>query len=166
MRRLRFSHAETAKVARLVELHMRPIQYRSDWADAAVRRLWHDSGELAEPLLALARADTVASSFPGTAGLDELQSRMAALASQHPRGLRPVLTGDELKVHFRMQDGPWIGRAHEFLMEAAVQGRLGASADGSQQLSALELLEQDRGVWEPRPGERGASATSQVQPPG
>jgi poly(A) polymerase len=166
MRRLRFSHAEMTKVARLVELHMRPIQYRSDWADSAVRRLWHDSGELAAPLLALARADTLASSFPGTAGLDELQTRMAALASQHPRGLRPVLTGDQLKAHFRMQDGPWIGRAHEFLMEAAVQGRLGASADDSQQISALEQLEQNRDLWAPRPGERGASAASQAQRPG
>jgi len=155
MRRLRFSGAEVSQVARLVELHMRPIQYRSDWAEAAVRRLWHDAGELVGPLLELARADTRASSFPGTAGLDELEQRMAELAKEHPRGIRPVLTGDQLKAHFRKDDGPWIGRAHAILTEAMVQGRLGGAEDGSQREPALLLLEECRELWEPRAGERG-----------
>ena len=164
MRRLRFSGAEVDQVAALVELHMRPIQYRHEWADGAVRRLWHDAGALAPQLLQLARADTRASSYPGTQELDELERRMAALAQEHPQGIRPPLGGNQLKAHFQLRDGPWIGRAQRLLMEALVEGRLGGE-DGSLEDSALRLLEGEGPSWQPRPGEPGRSPEAETPAP-
>ncbi len=156
MRGLRFSGLEVEHVARLVELHMRPIQYRSEWADSAVRRLWHDAGPLAPQLLEVARADTLASTYPGTGELDELEARMTELAQEHPQGIRPPVGGNRLKAHFRLQDGPWIGRAQRLLMEAMVEGRLGLD-ESDREDDALRLLEREPASWQPRPGEPGRS---------
>ena len=155
LRRLRFPTAEIAQVAHLVELHMRPIQYRSDWADSAVRRLWRDAGDLTGELLELARADTRASSYPGTAELDELEGRLREVAADHPRGLAPPLGGNPLKERFGLGDGPWIKRAQHQLLEALLDGRL-QPVDGEVPAGeALRLLEEDRTSWWPRPGEGG-----------
>ncbi|MHB1500982.1 MAG: CCA tRNA nucleotidyltransferase [Candidatus Dormibacteria bacterium] len=155
MRRLRFSSSEIAQVARLVELHMRPIQYRENWADSAVRRLWRDAGELAPALLELARADTRASSYPGTVELDELEERIREVAADHPHGLKPPLGGNPLKEHFGLGDGPWIKRAQGHLLEAMLEGRL-QPQDGEVPASeALRLLEEARQSWWPQPGEAG-----------
>jgi putative nucleotidyltransferase with HDIG domain len=155
LRRLRFSTAEIAQVARLVELHMRPIQYRSDWADSAVRRLWRDAGDLTGELLELARADTRASSYPGTAELDELAGRLGEVADDHPRGLTAPLGGNPLKERFGLGDGPWIKRAQHQLVEALLEGRLQPVDGEVPPGEALRLLDEDRASWWPRPGERG-----------
>ncbi len=155
LRRLRFSGAEVDGVARLVQLHMRPIQYRPEWADSAVRRLWHAAGALLPDLMDLARADTVASSFPSLAQLDELGGRLAAVAREHPRGIRPALDGEQLKRAYALPAGPWVGRAQRLLLEAAVEGELPAEPRREQ---ALALLERFREQWAPRPGEVGGGA--------
>ncbi|MDA8332065.1 MAG: HD domain-containing protein [Candidatus Dormibacteraeota bacterium] len=154
MRRLRFSNSEVGQVQRLVEMHMRPIQYRKEWADSAVRRLWRDAGALGPLLLELARADTRASSYPGTDELDDLEERMRRVGEEHPRGLDAPLGGNRLKQHFGLSDGPWIGRAKRLLVEALLDGRLQAG-DSSDEERALILLDQDRSSWWPRPGEAG-----------
>src|SRR5205823_2858828 len=65
LERLRFSNEEVEAVTTLVRLHLRPIQYKPDeWTDPAVKRLIRDIGPLRPQLLALARADTQASSYP------------------------------------------------------------------------------------------------------
>ncbi|MHB1576168.1 MAG: CCA tRNA nucleotidyltransferase [Candidatus Dormibacteria bacterium] len=171
LRRLRFSAAETAQVARLVELHMRPIQYHSDWADSAVRRLWRDADDLIWDLLELARADTKASSYPGTAELEELEGRLREVAADHPGGLRPPLGGNPLKEHFSLGDGPWIRRAQSQLVEAVLEGRLQPRDGEVAKPDALRLLEEDRDSWWPRPGEAGSSEVGPAQdgvghPPG
>ena len=154
LRRLRLANAEVERVAGLVELHMHPIQYRTEWADSAVRRLWHRAGDLLPELLQLARADTLASSYPGTGQLEELERRLEQVAQQNPGGLRPLLGGAQLKAWKGWPDGPWIGRAQRLLVEAAVQGELGADRGDSEQ-AAREYLEARLGDWRPRPGERG-----------
>ncbi|HEV7465665.1 MAG TPA: HD domain-containing protein, partial [Candidatus Dormibacteraeota bacterium] len=77
---LRFSGDQIRDVAALVRLHLRPIQYQHDThGDAAVRRLIRAAGPLRATLLDVARADTLASSYPGTAEIDELAERMERL---------------------------------------------------------------------------------------
>ncbi|HEY6538155.1 MAG TPA: CCA tRNA nucleotidyltransferase [Candidatus Dormibacteraeota bacterium] len=156
MRRLRFSGAEIAGVRQLVLLHMRPIAYRSEWADSAVRRLSHDAGELLPSLMALARADTKGSAYPGVAELDELETRLAAVAAAHPQGIRPPLGGEQLKKAFQLPAGPWIGRAQAALLEAVMEGELPQSDDPGSAAAAVRFLERDRSGWAPRPGEPGA----------
>lgn len=154
MRRLRFSNTEIGQVQRLVEMHMRPIQYRREWADSAVRRLWREAGPLGPQLLELARADTRASSYPGTEELDDLEDRMRQVAEENPKGIDAPLEGNRLKEHFGLGDGPWIGRAKRLLVEALLEGQLTAE-EGRGEERALALLEDDRSPWWPRSGEAG-----------
>jgi poly(A) polymerase len=156
MRRLRFSGAEIDAVRQLVLLHMRPIQYQSDWADSAIRRLWHAAGELRPELLALARADTEGSSYPGLELLAELEDRLAAVGDAHPQGLRPPLGGEHLKAAFGLPPGPWIGRAQAALLEAVMEGQLPPADEPSAQSAAITYLEDRRDSWQPRSGEPGA----------
>jgi len=158
MRRLRFSGAEIEAVGRLVLLHMRPIQYSSEWADSAVRRLWHAAGELLPELLALARADTQGSSFPGLEQLVELELRLAAVAQEHPGGMRPPLGGEQLKRAYSLPAGPWVGRAQKVLLEAVMEGELSGGEDPGAGAAALQLLELRRPDWQPRSGEPGWTA--------
>lgn len=158
LRRLRFSIAETDAVCRLIELHMRPIQYRQEWADSAVRRLWHDAGELLPELLQVARADTLGSGFPGLAQLEELERRLEEVSRDQPRGLRPALGGDQLKRAFGLPPGPWVGRAKRRLLEAAVEGELSPEPGAATEAEALQLLERVRPEWWPLPGEPGGGA--------
>ncbi len=155
LRRLRFPTAEADAVARLVLLHMRPIQYGADWTEAAVRRLWHDAGPLFPALLAVARADTLASNFPGTGGLDELESRVGRVAAAHPEGIGPVLGGSALMEAFGLAGGPWVGRAQRLLLEAVIEGLLPDTDDPGRGPAALDLLRARRDLWQPRPGEAG-----------
>ncbi|HVB14741.1 MAG TPA: HD domain-containing protein [Candidatus Dormibacteraeota bacterium] len=157
MRRLRFSGAEIDAVRQLVLLHMRPIQYRSDWADSAVRRLWHAAGELLPALLALARADTEGSAFPGLEQLSELEKRLAAVGKANPQGIRSPLGGEQLKRAFQLPAGPWIGRAQKVLQEAVMDGLLPPPEDPGAERAALEHLELRRDVWQPRAGEPGGA---------
>src|SRR5437879_3609582 len=51
--RLRFAQKEIDIVVTLVRLHLRPVFYRSEWTDGAVRRLARESGPLLDRLMAV-----------------------------------------------------------------------------------------------------------------
>jgi len=127
--RLRFSNDEIAAVSRLIRLHLRPIQYEHDrYGDAAVRRLVRDAGELRGRMLDVARADTIASSYPGTAEIDELEERMARLdAGEAVSRMRPPLNGDELMAIARRKPGPWVGRVLAAIEDAILEGEIPTS---------------------------------------
>src|SRR5207302_4608138 len=109
--RLRFSNDEVDTVALLVQLHLRPIYYGHEaWSDAAVRRLIAAAGDQRARLIDVAQADTLASSFPTTAGLDELAARMSALdAGGQVSHLADTIDGDELMRAAGRGAGPWVG---------------------------------------------------------
>ena len=125
--RLRFSNDEAAAVALLVRNHLRPIQYRpEEWTDSAVRRLVRDIGGERDRLLALARADTRASSYPDTDAIDHLAQRMTELDSGGAvSAMRPPLDGDELvALAGGRRPGPWVGRAQRAIEEAVLEGAI------------------------------------------
>ena len=126
--RLRFSNDEIESVARLVQLHLRPIQYERDaFSDTAVRRLITDSGDLRERMLDIARADTLASSFPSIEAIDELAARMARLdTGGEVSHLRAALDGDEIMAMAGRSAGPWVGRVKRRLEDAVIDGELPA----------------------------------------
>jgi poly(A) polymerase len=125
--RLRFSNDEITATALLVRHHLRPIQYQPrEWGDAAVRRLVRDIGDQRQRLLELARADTLASSFPDTNAIDELEQRMLRLdvggAVSH---LRAPLDGNEIvRMAGGRPPGPWVGRAQRAVEEAVIDGAI------------------------------------------
>ena len=122
--RLRFSGDEIRDVATLVRLHLRPIQYQHDThGDAAVRRLIRAAGALRARMLDLARADTLASAYLGTAEIDELEERMEQLdrggAVSRPT---PPLDGETIMRVAGRGPGPWVGRVLRALEDAMLEG--------------------------------------------
>ena len=150
MERLRMPNDLTENVARLVQLHLRPIQYRSDFSDSAVRRLIRDAGELRDAMLAVARADTSASNYPDTAGIEELEARMRQLDVSGAVGRRQAVLrgGAILALAPGRRPGPWVGAVQRRLEEAMLDGEIpaGDEAAASAWLSARpELLRPEAG---------------------
>lgn len=113
-------------MATLVRLHLRPIQYQHDThGDTAVRRLIRAAGPLRRRLLEVARADTLASSYPGTAELDELAARMNRLdqGGGVSAGGWP-LDGDTIMRLGGRGPGIWVGRVQRALVEAVDVGEI------------------------------------------
>ncbi|TMC36809.1 MAG: HD domain-containing protein [Chloroflexi bacterium] len=124
LERLRFSQREIEVVTRLVRLHLRPVFYRSEWTDGAVRRLARDAGPHLDRLMALARADIAASAYPEPEKLDELQSRLEAVRSERPSRLQPLITGEEIMRARGIGPGPEVGRIKQKLEELVIDGEI------------------------------------------
>jgi poly(A) polymerase len=130
--RLRFSGEVAERVARLVSLHMRPIQYDPQtWEDRAVRRLVRESGGDLDRLLDLARADMRASHYPQVEKIDHLQERIRALDAAAIGAMRSPLSGEDLMTRTGRGPGPWIKRAKSALEEAIVDGVLAPDRDAA-----------------------------------
>lgn len=126
LERLRFSQKEIEVVTGLVRLHLRPVFYRSEWTDGAVRRLARDAGPLLDRLMALGRADIAASAYPEPQKLDELQSRLNAVRAERPSRLASVVTGEDIMRLTGLPPGPEVGRIKQRLEEMVLEGELPA----------------------------------------
>ena len=129
LHRLRFSNDEVDDVARLVAMHMRPIQYLPDWTDGAVRRLVRDSGDLVPALLDLADGDMAASEYPpeeAAAKMGELRRRVADVGAEVSDAARSPLDGHVLMAHYERPPGPWLSTLQHALVEAIIDGALPA----------------------------------------
>ena len=124
LERLRFSQREADAVSRLVRLHLRPVFYRPEWTDGAVRRLARDAGPLLDRLMALARADIAASAYPEPEKLDDLQARLDAVREERPSRLQPLVTGEEIMRARRIGPGPEVGRIKQKLEELVIDGEI------------------------------------------
>ena len=124
LERLRFPQKDVDVVTGLVRLHLRPVFYRSEWTDGAVRRMARDAGPLLDRLMLLARADIAASSYPEPEKLDELRARLDAVRAEHPSRLAPLITGDEIMRIRAIGPGPEVGRIKQKLEELVIDGEL------------------------------------------
>jgi poly(A) polymerase len=76
-------------------------------------------------MLDVARADTRASSFPTTQGIDDLEARMVRLdAGGEVSHLRDPLTGDEIMQMAGRGPGPWVGRVKRAIQDAVLEGTI------------------------------------------
>ncbi len=137
-----------AQVARLIELHLRPLAYRDEWTDGAVRRLLDEAGTLWPALLAQARADLMGYQpepiEPGLLNLEWLEER-AILVQAPPPPAPPgsPLDGNELQAIFARPPGPWLRRLKLRLDTAVQTGQLAPDdKTGAVQLAA-QVLEAD-----------------------
>ena len=129
LERLRFSQKEIETVVKLVRLHLRPVYYRSEWTDGAVRRLARDAGAELDRLMALAHADVAASAYPEPEKLDELQARLNAVLAEKPSRLKPLITGSDV-MHIRgIPPGPQVGRIKQRLQELVIDGEIPPSRE-------------------------------------
>jgi poly(A) polymerase len=122
--RLRFSQKEIDAVVTLVRLHLRPVYYRSEWSDGAVRRLARDAGAQIERLMALARADVGASAYPEPEKLDELAARLAVVLSEQPTRMAPPVDGEDIMRALGIAPGQAVGRIKERLAELIMDGEI------------------------------------------
>ena len=125
LRQLRYPGDLIDDVAKLVRLHMRPIQYDPQgWEDKAVRRLVRDAGDQLGRLLDLARADMRASHYPDVKKIDDLEARIRRLDAEAIAAIRSPLSGNELMARTGRPAGPWIKRVKAALEDAIVDGVL------------------------------------------
>ena len=124
LERLRFPQKDVDVVTGLVRLHLRPVFYRSEWTDGAVRRMARDAGPLLDRLMLLARADIAASSYPEPEKLDELRARLDAVRAEQPSRLAPLITGEEIMRIRGIGPGPEVGRIKQKLEELVIDGEL------------------------------------------
>jgi len=111
-------------VVTLVRLHLRPVFYKSEWSDGAVRRLARDAGPLLDRLMALARADIAASAYPEPEKLDELQARLDAVRAERPSRLAPLVSGEDIMAIRGIGPGPEVGRIKQRLEELVLDGEI------------------------------------------
>jgi poly(A) polymerase len=137
LQRLRFSQKEIDDVVRLVRLHLRPVFYKSEWTDGAVRRLARDAGHLLERLMTLARADIAASAYPEPEKLDELQARLHVVLSERPSRLASPVDGRDIMRVLDIPAGPAVGWVKEWLTELVMDGEIEPSR--AAVLAYLEL---------------------------
>ena len=124
LERLRFPQREIDAVTTLVRLHLRPVYYRSEWSDGAVRRLARDAGPLLERLMALARADIAASAYPEPEKLDELAARLAGVLSEQPTRMAAPIDGEDIMRVCGLAPGPEVGRIKDRLGELIMDGEI------------------------------------------
>jgi len=129
MSRLRFAVREIEVVARLVRLHLRPVYYSSEWKDGAVRRLARDAGAQLDRLMALARADLGASSYPDQGKLDELDRRLRQVLSEEPSRLASPVDGEDIMRILKLPAGREVGRIKARLTELVVDGEIPAERE-------------------------------------
>ena len=129
-RRLRFSSDLSRDVEALVRLHMRPMTYTTATSDKALRRLIAAAGELRVPMLAVARADRLASARPDLPGLQDLAARMHALDTSGQIAARePVLDGATVMATLHLAPGPAVGAALRALDQALLDGEITRDRD-------------------------------------
>jgi poly(A) polymerase len=132
LKRLRFSGDVIDAVAKVIRLHMRPIQYDpAGWEDKAVRRLVRDAGDQLDPLLGLARADMRASHFPDLQKMDDLEARIRRLDADAIAAIRSPLSGEELMARTGRPAGPWIKRVKSALEDGIIEGTLEPNAEAA-----------------------------------
>ncbi|MFH1311702.1 MAG: HDIG domain-containing metalloprotein [Candidatus Eisenbacteria bacterium] len=119
LRRLRFPNRLTDDVVFLIRNHM--INYSSDWTDKAVRRFVRRTGPRLEQVLALAEADCKAQrAEPGmTVGIKDLRRRIRALGQDDLIHLDLPVNGRDIMEILGVKEGPAVGRAKDFLLDAA-----------------------------------------------
>ena len=129
LERLRFSQRDIDAVITLVRLHLRPVYYRSEWSEGAVRRLARDAGAQIERLMALARADIAASAYPEPQKLDELAARLASVLSERPTRMAAPIDGGDIMRERGLPPGPEVGRIKERLGELIMDGEIEPARD-------------------------------------
>jgi len=128
-RRMRLPQdAKMKYVAKLVELHMRPIALVEDEVtDSAVRRLINDAGDDIEDLMMLCEADITSKNQEKVRRILEnfalVRQKMADLNERdHIRNFKPPVDGNEIMETFGIGGGPVIGTIKSAIKNAILDG--------------------------------------------
>lgn len=129
-RRLRLSEDSSERVAKLVALHMRPINLtRDEVTDSGIRRFIVDAGDDLDALLTLCRAD-ITSAKPNRvkrylSQFEQLQKRITEVTEKDQlRAFQSPVRGDEIMQICNIPPGKAVGMIKHALEEAILDGRV------------------------------------------
>lgn len=115
MRRLKYSGEETAKVTKIVQMHMRLKSAGPDGngvSDKAIRKFMADAGDVLDPALKTMQADNISHSKIGAMPnqIEFLKHRMQNLQSTTSLQSKPALpiNGNDIMKQFNIKPGPAI----------------------------------------------------------
>ena len=134
--RLRFSRADKKAIAVLVRNHLRPVSYRSEWSNSAVRRLMRDADDQLENLFVLAEADIRAHKSDYVSKFLKSLKELRERAAGQKRGrILPLEMGQNLQA--MGFEGPVIGTILRMLEDMAADGILSENPTVDQCFTAL-----------------------------
>ncbi len=138
-------------VAKLVELHMRPIALvEEEVTDSAVRRLINDAGEDLEDLMTLCEADITSKNREKVKRLLTnfaiVREKIADLnVRDEIRKLQPPVDGNEIMEIFGISGGPIVGTIKSALKNAILDGII-APNDREAALELMYKIAADNGL--------------------
>lgn len=126
--RLSFGKDKTARLSKLISLHMRPVNLTSDGvSDSAIRRLMYDCENDIDAQLTLCRAD-ITTANPKLvdhylANFEEVQHRMGNVeARDKMRNFNSPVRGEEIIELCNVKPGPVVGAIKERIEDAILDG--------------------------------------------
>lgn len=138
---LRLPTGEPMKyVAKMVELHMRPISLIEDVVtDSAVRRLINQAGDHLEDLMTLCSAD-ITSKNPEKVkrhleNFENVRRKMTELEERdHIRNYQPPVDGAEIMKDLNLSPGPMVGVIKQRIKDAILDGEIPNEHDAAHAL--------------------------------
>ncbi len=150
-KKLRLPELTTARLSKLVALHMRPMNLtRADVTDSGVRRLIVDAGDDLDALMTLCRAD-ITSQRPTKVKryleqFDQLSERVKeVIEKDNLRAFQSPVRGDEIMAVCNIPPGRLVGQIKTALEEAILDGKVPNEHDAVLKL-LYEIKDQFLGI--------------------
>lgn len=139
LKRLKFSNKIIDRISFLVENHMKPNLYNSNWSNSAIRRFIKDMGEYIDDIFLLSAAD-ITSHKPERVKkhleeLNELKNRVEE--QKNYKEYKTPISGKTIMEHFNLLPGKEVGKLKKIIDEAILNDKLKVDSSEKECLDYL-----------------------------